>query len=103
MEMAFTFPNNLVKSPKPMNSDQSFAAPNNIVIKTRLGPTSHLIFHFGAFSGFQTSLFRPTDETRVLLFTNIPNAAGVSPTTFRWMPWTPFVFLNDKDVDGNVQ
>ena len=45
----------------------------------------------------------PFDETHVLLFTNIPNAAGVSPTTFRWTPWTPFVFLNDKDVDGNAQ
>ena len=32
------------------------------------------------------------DKSHVLLFTNVPTEEAVSPKTFCWSPWTPFVF-----------
>ena len=36
------------------------------------------------------------EKKHVLLFTNVPTKKAVSPDTFRWSSWTPFVFLNDE-------
>ena len=39
----------------------------------------------------------------VLLFTNVPNETAVSPSTFCWSPWTPFLFQNGGAVTANSQ
>ena len=41
------------------------------------------------------------DKSHVLLFTNVPTEEAVSPNTFCWSPWTPFVFLNDDAGTAN--
>ena len=41
------------------------------------------------------------DKSHVLLFTNVPTEEAVSPKTFCWSPWTPFVFLNDDAGTAN--
>ena len=37
------------------------------------------------------------DKSHVLLFTNVPTDDAVSPNTFCWSPWTPFLFPKTKE------
>ena len=39
------------------------------------------------------------EKTHVLLFTPAPSEAAVSPKTFCWSPWAPFLFQNDVAID----